>query len=288
MKYLDEVRGASSNLLNLPKALDQRAGLDKIGGFCLNDQVVSVVRTAMTRALNQLTPEINDKCAASYKEFMPAGVDWTEVNTMQLILKVWTRMISHVIVGPDLSQTKEWLHEMHLFILTCIKAVFSIRTGYRKSTYWLAKYTNDDIKEIFRLRSRVGELLKPLLAERLEAAAVRSRTQSSKRIDLHADAVQWFVEEYGKRGVRPSANQVAPDILTLSLVSLASTTATTLGVIYDLLDHPESLQEIKAEMARVSKETGPKMGRLALAQLVIFDSFAKESQRTNPINQSMF
>ncbi|KAI8625045.1 cytochrome P450 [Xylariaceae sp. FL1651] len=286
MKYLEEVRSARSNTMSLPKALDQRAGLDKIGGFLLSDHVVSVVRLAMTRALNQLTPEVNDKCIAAYKEFMPRCPDWTEVNTMQLILRVWTRMISHVIVGPELSQSIVWLEEMHLFIPTCIKAVFSLRNGYSKSTYWLAKYTNNDIKAIFRLRSRVGKLLEPLLRERIEAAAVRAQAPGHKRVDLHADAVQWFVEEYGKKGIKPTADQVAQDILTLSLVSLASTTATTLGVIYDLLDHPDSLSEIMQEMKRVFGGMEDKVSRQALGQLVVFDSFAKESQRLNPINQS--
>jgi len=103
MKHLDEAKNAHKSKLNLQKALDQRAGLDKIGGFLLGDEMVSVVRMAMTRALNQLVPELDQKCVAAYKEFMPVCPDWTEVNTMQLILKVWMRIISHVMVGPELS-----------------------------------------------------------------------------------------------------------------------------------------------------------------------------------------
>ncbi|RYC56196.1 hypothetical protein CHU98_g10006 [Xylaria longipes] len=266
MKYLDEVRGARSNIMSLPKALDQRAGLDKIGGFLLSEHVVSVVRVAMTRALNQLTPEVNDKCAAAYREFMPpscrggGGRDWAEANVMQLLLRVWTRMISHVIVGAELSASEAWLEEMHLFVPTCIKAVFSLRNGYGPSTYWLARYTNDDIRAIFRLRRR-------------------------KKVDLHADAVQWFVEEYARKGIRATPDQLAQDILTLSLVSLASTTATTLGVIYDLLDRPDSLAEIKQELKQAFGNMEDKVSRQALSQLVVLDSFAKESQRLNPINQ---
>ncbi|KAI1318229.1 cytochrome P450 [Xylariaceae sp. FL0255] len=285
MQYLDEVRGARSNVMSLPKALDQRAGLDKIGGFLLSDHVVSVVRVAMTRALNQLTPEVNEKCAAAYKEFMPKCSDWVEVNAMQLVLRVWTRMISHVIVGAELSQSDAWLEEMHLFIPTCIKAVFSLRNGYSKYTHWLARYWNEDIIAIFKLRSRVGKLLEPLLQERIEAAMTRAQTSGYQRVDLHADAIQWFVEEYAKRGIKPTPDQVAQDILTLSLVSLASTTATTLGVIYDLIDRPDSLSEIKDELKQAFGNFEDKVSRQALSELVVLDSFAKESQRLNPINQ---
>ncbi|KAI0182295.1 cytochrome P450 [Xylaria flabelliformis] len=286
MKYLEEVRGARSNVMSLPKALDQRAGLDKIGGFLLSDHVVSVVRLAMTRALTQLTPEVNDKCVAAYKEFMPPCSEWTEVNTMQLILRIWTRMISHVIVGAELSQSNAWLEEMNLFVPTCIKAVFSLRNGYSSSTYWLTRYTNNDIKAIFRLRSRVAKLLELLLRDRVKAVRLRTQDDTGrKRIDLHADAIQWFVEEYARKGIKPTADQLAQDILTLSLVSLASTTATTLGVIYDLLDRPDSLSEIKQELKQSFGGMGDKISRQALSQLIVLDSFAKESQRLNPINQ---
>ncbi|KAI0145384.1 cytochrome P450 [Xylariaceae sp. FL1272] len=285
MKYLEEVRGARSNVMSLPKALDQRAGLDLIGGFLLSDHVVSTVRVAMARALNQLTPVINDKSAAAFNEFMPSCPDWTEANTMQLVLRVWTRMISHVIVGPELSQSNAWLEEMHLFVPTCIKAVFSLRNGYSRYTHWLARYTNDDIKAIFRLRSRVGKLVEPLLHDRITAAKTRDKSPKHKGVDLHSDAIQWFVEEYAKKNIKPTADQVAQDILTLSLVSLASTTATTLGVIYDLLDRPESLKEIKDELRNAFGNFEAPVTRQALSELVVLDSFAKESQRLNPINQ---
>jgi len=130
---------------------------------------------------------------------------------------------------------------MLLFIPTIIKASFALRTGYSKSMYWIARYTTEDIKEIYRLRSRLGKLLQPLLKERLAAAAARSKTPGAKRMDLHADAVQWFVDEYGSKGVKPSADQIARDMLMLSPASFQSTAATTLGIIYDLRDHPESL-----------------------------------------------
>ncbi|KEY72277.1 hypothetical protein S7711_00275 [Stachybotrys chartarum IBT 7711] len=285
MKYLDEVKNAPKSKLNLQKALDQRAGLDKIGGFLLSDEVVSVVRLAMTRALNRLVPELDEKCIAAYKEFMPVCPDWTEVNTMQMILKVWTRMISHVMAGPELSQSDEWLQEMLLFIPTIIKASFALRTGYHKSMYWIAKYITNDIKEIYRLRSRLGKLLKPYLDDRIAIAAARSKTPNAKGMDLHADAIQWFVDEYKRQGITPSPDQIARDMLMLSLASFLSTAATTLGIIYDLLDQPESFQEIKDEMAHVSKESGGKVTRQSLGQLVVLDSFIKESQRTNPINQ---
>ena len=145
---------------------------------------------AMTRSLNKLVPELDEKCALAYEEFMPACPDWTEVNTMQMILKVWSRMISHVMVGPELSQSDKWLKEMLMFIPTIIKASFALRTGYRKSMYWIAKYITKDIKEIYKLRTRLGKLLKPLLDGRLAIATARSKTPGAKRMDLHADAVQ--------------------------------------------------------------------------------------------------
>lgn len=287
MKYLDEAKNAHKSKLNLQAALDQRAGLDQIGGFSLSDEVVLVVRVAMTRALNKLVPELDDKCALAYKDFMPpCSDDWAKVDTMQMILKVWTRMISHVMVGPELSVSDDWMREMLMFIPTIIKASFALRTGYNKRFYWIAKYITPDIKAIYQLRSRLGQLLKPYLDERLAIFEARKKEPGKKGMDLHADGIQWFVDEYGSRGIKCSPDQIARDMLMLSLASFLSTAATTLGIVYDMMDRPESFKEIKEEMARVHKACDGKITRAALGQMVVLDSLMKESQRTNPINQS--
>ncbi|KAK3370063.1 cytochrome P450 [Podospora didyma] len=282
-KYLDEVKNAQDHQLNLPKVLDQRAGMDKIGGFLLTDETVSVVRTAMSRAITQLVPGMDEKCIMAYKEFMPPCPDWTPTNPFQLLLKVWTRMISHVMVGPQLSQSDEWLNEMMTFIPTVMAASFALRS-YRKSMYWTAKYIQPEIKELYRLRGRVAKLLTPLLEERI-AIRAKNRATSGKKKDLHADAVQWFVDEYDVKGLKPRADHLARDMLMLSLVSFLSTAATCLGIIYDMMDRPDSFKEICDEMTRVRKEHDGKVTRQSLAQLVVLDSFMKEGQRTNPINQ---
>jgi cytochrome P450 len=72
----------------------------------------------------------------------------------------------------------------------------------------------------------------------------------------------------------------------LSLASFLSIAATTLGIVYDLLNRPKSFKQIRGEMTRIHKEIDDKVTRQALGQLIILDNFIKESQRTNPINQS--
>ena len=103
LNCLDEVKTVDKNKLNLQKALD-----DKIGELLLSDETVSVDRTAMTCAVTQLVPALEQKCVAAYEESMPACSDWTEVSTMQMLLKVWMRMMSHAMLGPELNQSDEW------------------------------------------------------------------------------------------------------------------------------------------------------------------------------------
>lgn len=93
-------------------------------------------------------------------------------------------------------------------------------------------------------------------------------------MDIKTDAVQWFVDGYGSKGIRPSPDQITCDMLMLSLASFLNTAATTFSIIYDLLDRPESLEEIEEEVARNHKETGGNVTRQALGQLV---NFMKES-----------
>ncbi|KAI0150983.1 cytochrome P450 [Pestalotiopsis sp. NC0098] len=283
--YLDEVKTAHKDKLSLQKALDQRGGLDKLGGFLLSDEVIKVVKVAIARAVNQLIPELHIKCSAAYTEFMPPCADWTPAVGFQLMLRVWTRMISHVMVGPELSQSDEWMKEMESFVPIMVKGLFTLRKEYRKSTYWMAKYLCDDVKEIYRLRGRLAKLIKPLLDERLAIAAARTEKRTGKGMDLHADAIMWFVDEYGSKGVKPSADLIAREMIMLSLASVLGTASTTLMIVFDLMDRPESMKEVKEEMARVREECGEKVTRQALGKLVIFDSFIKESQRIKPINQ---
>lgn len=70
--------------------------------------------------------------------------------------------------------------------------------------------------------------------------------------------------------------------------SIHSTVTSAISILLDLLEHPDSVDEIRAEIQRV-KETlsGEPWSRAALGELRILDSFMSESARVHGLNDCM-
>jgi hypothetical protein len=70
------------------------------------------------------------------------------------------------------------------------------------------------------------------------------------------DAVQWGIDAYTAENKPVNANQVMQDEAFRVAASLHGTTFTAPSVLFDLIDRPESLAEIRAEISRVYAEHG--------------------------------
>ncbi|KAI0145635.1 cytochrome P450 [Xylariaceae sp. FL1272] len=274
MKYLDEVRSAPDHVLSFPMFLEKANLLRDIGAPLMNSEVTHMARTELNRALDSLAPAMYDACLAAFQQAMPSCPDWTAIAPYNNILQIFSRITAPVLVGPDLGQDDDWNAVAIEYTNTCLGAIGGVRAKYHPSLRWLSRYTNPNVKAAAKVLRRAARILEPYL-QAYEADEPTSQ--------LHTEnAIFWLTKLYRKRNIELTAHQLALDEMLLTVASIHSSAATALAALFDLVDRPESVAEIRDEMGRVGAKHGS-WTRRALDELIILDSFMKESLRVHTV-----
>jgi cytochrome P450 len=74
------------------------------------------------------------------------------------------------------------------------------------------------------------------------------------------------------------------EIIVIMFASIHSTSGTALAVLFDMIDHPESLGEIRQEIESV-RRAHPNWTRQSSGELWILDSFMRETARVHALTQ---
>jgi cytochrome P450 len=224
---------------------------------------------------------IQQACDKTLSALLPPSQDWTPHNGQTLLWPLVSRIMARAFVGPELWDSQEWHWVVATYFQAGLAASQRIRDRYRPWLRWSAKYFDKDVKAIRAARQKGQQLLRPLIDARVADALDRPRG----REPAFNDAVQWLVDAYIAENKPVKADQVMQDEAFLVAASLHGTTFTALSVLFDLIDRPESLAEIRAEISHVYAEHGS-WTRQSLGALRILDSFMKESQRLHNFQYS--
>lgn len=165
----------------------------------------------------------------------------------------------------------------------------AVRLRYHPWFYRLAKYTAPEINELARLRREAADFVQPVLEARYAVMAEKAGPDARDRPE---DAIQWLMDEHAARGKKLSADELVQNVFITMVASIHSTAMTALSILFDLLDHPDSLRDIRAEIARVKSKLAQEQGsgawtRQGLAELRILDSFMRETLRVHSFTQGM-
>jgi cytochrome P450 len=204
---------------------------------------------------------------------MTLSADWTPVLTYQFLLKVFSRITARSLVGPELCDSQEWQDIILGFTNSAFKASHGVRARYHPWTRWTAKYLDQDVKDVYRIRKRAGNLLRPILDAR--KAEYKARTRGSK--SKHDDGIQWLLDAYRSTGSIITPDKLVQDEFIITIASIHSSAATALSILYDLMDRPDSMVEIQDEISTVLEQYGS-WTRQSLGALRIMDCFLTESQ----------
>ncbi|KAK4868279.1 hypothetical protein LT330_007001 [Penicillium expansum] len=279
MKYLAEVRNAPQSQLSFPLFSTQAFLLKAIHGPEQTDEAAHMARLDLNRALNNLLEPMNEECIAGMKKVVPPCADWTPTAPYHFIVYMVARITARVLVGAELSGNDEWVGQSVETTMNVMNASQSVRAKYHPWTRWLAQYFEEPTKLVIKNRKRAVELLRPVLNARKAALDSQFKGEKSK----YNDGVQWLLEEYRGLGKDLTAEKLAQDELFLTIASTHSSSATLLSTLYDLMDSPESLNDIREEISQMQL-LNPTVNRQALNGLHVLDSFLKESQRIHSLS----
>lgn len=189
-------------------------------------------------------------------------------------------MSARMVAGPDLDE--EWVPVTQNYVNLIVAATRAVNTNYYPGLRWLAKYMDEDVKAVYQCRREAAGVVRPAVEARL--LELKSGEQGASSLK-NQDALHWLIDAQADAGLPVTPDSVAQDMLLITVVSTHTTTATALWILYDLVDHPESVAELSQEIVRVKKRHRV-WNRQALGELRKLDSFMTESMRVHTLSQS--
>ena len=152
------------------------------------------------------------------------------------------------IAAQILSQFPPWLRPLvHWFVPHCIK--------------------------VRRLTSQARSIVEH------EVERMKSQIKSDERV---RNSLDWFTDASKGRKFDYTGT-----LLNLSLVSMLTTSNTISFTMFDLLEHPQYIDELREEITTVMKEEGS-WSKKALQKLLLMDACLKESLRLHPMSASKY
>ncbi|KAK3291049.1 cytochrome P450 [Chaetomium fimeti] len=268
--------------------MEKASVIKDICGPEMTEEAQTIARMDLNKALNKLIQPMQEVVAKAYDKEMPACSDWTSINPYHLIAQNFARIATRVMVGPELCEGR-WLTLSRDYINSVTKAPGVVRHKYHPWLRWVAKYVEPSVHAVLKYRREGAELLRPVLEARiaeLDSTAPRTLGGKERHERQHEDAIQWLLEEFRARGKKPTPDAVAQSIYVIMTAAIDSTSSTALWMLFDLLDHPDAMAEIREEILRVSGGSADfAWTRQALGELRVLDSFMRESLRVHSFTQ---
>lgn len=201
---------------------------------------------------------------------------WEPVTPYMALAYTTSRAIARVLGGRELSGSEEWIGMNVGITGMAHQAAQQIREQYPLHLRWMARWRHPGVRAVVATRRRSAQIVDPIIQKRLAGARDTKPGEP--------DGIQWMLAAQGSR--RPSAQEVADEQLFVGITSVHTTSATSLSILYDLLDRPNVTEEIIGEINAVAarhRDVGGRWTKQALSELEKLDSFMAESFRFNPI-----
>ncbi|OJD31824.1 cytochrome p450 [Diplodia corticola] len=238
----------------------------------LNNPVFAeTVRTKLTQALGTMTEELCDESELTLLDNLGEPQEWTGLTLKPFILEYIARMSTRVFLGAEQCRNRGWLDIFIAFTVEAFKAIQELR----KYPPWLRPLVNLYLPGSRKVRATTAKARALIVPEierrRAKVAEAAARGEKTKG----RDTIAWMEEVAKGRPYDPVLNQ-----LIFSVVALHTTGDLLTHAIFDLVTHPDVMDDLRDEVRQVLKEDGWK--KTSLYKMKLMDSFLKESQRLHP------
>ncbi|GME38920.1 putative cytochrome p450 protein [Neofusicoccum parvum] len=277
---LDEIRNddrLSFLKLSAVMFMRQYSGLET---FHVNHEehriFLAVIKQSLTQSLSAITGDMAKETYSMLNELLSTVTeDWSPVCLAPITPFMAARLSAKVFLGDQLCHNKEWLNISVFYTINAVQAVQKMRhwPPFMRS---IVQYFLPEFKMIRNQIKLARTIIEPEIAERKRKR--RDAVMTGKPVPRPADALEWMdAQAEGK-----PFDKVLAQIL-MSFVSIHTTSGTLLGLMYDLISHPEHISALRTEIADVLKAEGG-WTKTTLHKMKLLDSCLKESQRLHPMN----
>jgi cytochrome P450 len=206
--------------------------------------------------------------------------DWKKFGVMELSSKLVHYISNRILVGPELCRNADYraaterLNMSHVIFGALWN--FLPLGPFRKPFYWMFS-----IPYRYQIRRAMRKYIMPIIDERM----ANMDKPSGKR---HLDTIQLMVEMPPASPKEVDSFRHSIRILHLHFASTGSTIALVNNCLWQLLQVPETLDPIRAEIKDVLAKYGSWDSKNTLNHLHLLDSFVREVLRVHVPSASMF
>ncbi|RDL34360.1 uncharacterized protein BP5553_07488 [Venustampulla echinocandica] len=284
---LDEVRNLPETQVSFMKSVRDIFLYKHTGIGEDRPEIITAVKVDLTRHIASVLDGLQDEIQYSMNKELGACEDWTSIVLYQKLVRIVALLSGRVFVGLPLSRDEEWLDSTIKFTIDAVAAADAIRKWNILLRPFVAPFL-PEIRRVKQHKARGGELLAPLLQEKLHASQ-NEKASSSKSGDQRGAFVSWVLRHTDEHE-RYDPRVLGVNQMVLSFAAIHTTTMATTHAIFDLVSRPEYLGPLRDEINQVLEEDGydlngdgsMKLKKSSIPKLRKLDSFLKESQRLSP------
>ncbi|ORY13905.1 putative cytochrome P450 [Clohesyomyces aquaticus] len=274
-KYLRDLRTVDRHSLNLAKALSDALNMEaSVGDVPIaNTMEIDVVSKSLNSEIGDTVPLLNDEANFVFARDLGQINEWKQFAAMDLSSKLVHYISNRILVGPDLCRRQDYraateaLNMSHVIFGALWN--FLPLGPFRKPFYWVFS-----IPYRFQIRRAMNKYLIPVIEERM-------KHKDDPKYERNLDTIQLMVEMPPATPKEVDSFRHAIRILHLHFASTGSVIGLLHGSIWQLLQTPECIEPMRAEIKDVLAKFGPWDSKHTLNHLHLLDSFIREMLRVH-------
>ncbi|PPQ63388.1 hypothetical protein CVT24_005653 [Panaeolus cyanescens] len=267
-ELMDDIRKAPEHVLSAMTHLDELLqGPYTFGtSTILTTYHLPLLRGTFTKSIPHLFPEVLSEVRDSFFDVIPPSQEWKALHLQSSIMHIIARVSNLTFVGRPLCQNKEFIDLSVRFTQDALKAAIILRP----LPSIIKPIVNYFISNISETRKKVKDLLTPHINLRREAMKGGSE-YAGKQMDL----LTWLLDE--AKGEDATDDALTSMLLFTNFGAIHAPAMALAHSIFYLAANPKYVELLRDEVAGITSRLG--WTKDAIDEMVITDSFIKESQR---------
>jgi cytochrome P450 len=237
--------------------------------------MLHMINRKLTTSLALITAPVNEENNIAMKEIWPETKEWKPTPFVNDALLLTSQVSSRIFLGAPICRNPEWIKLGKDYTVDLMTAAYTMRYMpriLRPVLYYI-------LPPIYKLKATIkaaSAIIEPEINQRrkLRSEAIARGESIPKRLD----SIDWMDDIIHSQ---KAANfDIVGAQLTLTFVAVHTTSNTLAHLLYDLIDNPELIPELRQEIIAVMEEDQG-WQKTSLYKLKLLDSVMKESQRMN-------
>ncbi|KAJ3557279.1 hypothetical protein NP233_g11785 [Leucocoprinus birnbaumii] len=269
-QHIDDIRKAPDDVLSFIEATEETTHSKYIFGQRFFDEPfhIATVRSPITRNLISRFDDIRDEIVESFTDYIPPTKDWTPIPAYDTLMHIVCRTSNRYFVGLPLCREPGYRSLNETFTVNLIVRARITNCFPKFLRHFVASYLTTSRRDVAKALHYLGPIL--------EARIAQAKLPESEKGERPNDLISWLIENSTKVH-ELDARDLALRILAINFAAIHTSTMSMTHALYDLVSHPEYIEEMREEAEAMIEEHG--WTKAAMQKMRKIDSFLRESQR---------